>query len=56
MIALAAGLLFSVTLLAVLRFRASSGKPASTTIAAIVTGTVLTAAAGTIVQVCFLLA
>ena len=56
MIALAAGLLLSVTLLAVLRFRASRGKPASTAIAAIVTGLVLTAAAGTIVQVCFLLA
>ncbi len=55
MIALAAGLLLSVVFLAVLQFRAGRGKPASTAISVIATGTVLAAAAATIVQVFFLL-
>ena len=55
MIALATVLLFSVILLAVLRFRAGRGKPVPTAISAIVTVTVLAAAAATITQVYFLL-
>ena len=56
MVTLAAVLLVSVALLAVLHFRADRGKPASAVTSAIVAGTVLLAAAGTLAQVYLLAA